>query len=293
MLRAIKPQCLSDLVLCMALIRPASAWRAHRSEFMNDWKTKRGTDLMVFEDNATRVISSLTGLSGPESDEIRRAFMKKDYEVTRPLREKLNQTEEGQGIIRDIEAFRTFSMCKSHSVSYGKVAWALAWQKANNPMAFWKSTVNHTKSMWRPWVHIEEAKISGWDVIPGQRPFLSSGHTLYSDGSVPSLFGPDPWWEFRKFGMWSGSKFPDGCGSSRDDSILSFAGIIGTHRMIKNDDKSVTFATIGTAPGIYHDIVMDGAVDLKSFDVIEGIADAYSINGSESFKVRSFKLRKA
>lgn len=292
MLRALKPKQLSDIVLCMALIRPASAWRAHRHEFMEDWNRDRKTDLMVFEDDATRVISSLTGLSGSESDEIRRAFMKKDYELTKSFREKLGKTIEGQGIVDDIEAFRTFSMCKSHSVSYGRVTWALAWHKAYNPKPFWKVALNHAKSMWRPWVHVEEAKLAGWNILPGKKPFLSDGDTLYSDGAVPSLFEPDSWWELKKWGMWSGNCFPDGCGKWTDEEKTGFVGVIGTHRMLKNDDRAVTFATIGTSPGNYTDIIIDGAVDLKEYTVIEGTGSSYVKNGSESVKLSFYKLKR-
>ena len=293
LLRAIRPEQRRDIILCMALIRPASAWRAHRKEFLNDFKEKRSTDLMVYEDDATRVISRLTGLPGPESDEIRRAFIKQNYELTKPLRDKLETTEEGKSLIQDIEAFRTFSMCKSHSVSYGLVSWALAYHKAHNPRAFWKAALNHAKSMWRNWVHVEEAKLAGWNIVAGKRPFKSDETTLFVENTTCSLFEPDPRHELKKYGMWSNNEFFPECGRSDDEEKCSFIGLIGTHRMIKGKDgKAVTFATVGTSRGNFLDVVIDGAVELKNYHLIEGLGELYLKNGSESAKLTSYKLRR-
>jgi len=291
LLRALRPNSLPDVVLAMALIRPASAWRAHRRDFLNQWHQNRRTSLMVYEDDATQVISRLTGLPGPESDEIRRAFINRHLEITKTLRDKLELTEEGNGIIQDIEAFRTFSMCKSHSVSYGRVVWALAYHKAHNPSAFWLSTINHAKSMWRDWVHIEEAKLSGLDIKPGKKPFILSGSTLYPSGYTPTLFLPDPLWELKTYGMWSGNTFPAGCGHSYDETRISFKGIIGTSRILKSKDgDATTFVTIGTSPGVYRDLILEGAIDTTRRNFIEGTGDSYVTNGSESVKVTHYEL---
>jgi DNA polymerase III subunit alpha len=290
MLRAIRPRNLSDMIMCMALIRPASAWRSHRKQFVQDWAEERDTDLMVYEDDATRVIQTLTGLPGPESDELRRAFLKGETAITSSLRRRLESTESGQSILRDIMAFRTFSMCKSHSVSYGRVAWALAWHKVYDKKNFWRSAVNHAKSMWRPWVHIEEAKLAGWNFLPGKRPFIADSDTLYPEGATPTLFASDSMWELSRYGMWSGS-FPRMCGISYDEDRVNLTGLIGTHRMLKKSDgNAVTFATLGTSPGSYSDVVIEGAVDLRDFVAIEGSGIAYSTNGSETIKLERYKL---
>lgn len=294
MLRAVKPKSLSDIVMCMALIRPASAWRSHRKEFIEEWDRSRTKSLLVFEDDANRLIQSLTGLNGPESDALRKAFMKKDATLTRDFRDMMADHEGGETIIRDIEAFRTFSMCKAHSVSYAYVTWALAYNKAHNPKEFWKSTLNHAQSMWRPWVHAEEAKLVGWNLIPGKPPYDDYGGFLTPKNGMRSLFKIDQWSELKRYGMWSSHEFPSGLGFSNNDEKVDLHGLVGTHRIIKKDDGyAVTFVTVGTSKGTYHDLVLDGAVDLRDVLSISGIGESYTVFGSEAIKMESFKLNKS
>jgi DNA polymerase-3 subunit alpha len=293
MLRAVKPKSLSDIVMCMALIRPASAWRSHRREFIEEWDRSRTKSLLVFEDDANQLIQSLTGLDGPGSDALRKAFMKKDVTLTKDFRDMMAKHDGGETIIKDIEAFRTFSMCKAHSVSYAYVTWALAYNKAYNPKAFWLSTLNHAQSMWRPWVHAEEAKLVGWDLIPGKPPFKDHGGFLTPKNGMRSLFKIDQWSELKKTGMWSSHEFPSGLGLSNDDEKVDLHGLIGTHRIIKKDNGyAVTFVTVGTSRGKYHDLVLDGAIDLRNVLSISGNGESYTVFGSEAVKMGAFKLNK-
>jgi DNA polymerase III alpha subunit len=291
MLRAVKPKSVNDMIMCMALIRPASAWRGHRVNFMEEWNKERDTDFLIFEDDATKVIQEISGFSGPEADALRRAFAKKDHESTREFRELIANREDSQTLIADLEAFKSFSMCKSHSVAYGHVAWALAWNKVYNPRKFWKSVLNRTQPMWRPWVHVEEAKKAGWNIIPGKRPFIEDGDSLYGQGFTPQLFASDPWWELKKYKMWSGNSFPKECGRSDDGERVEFFGIVGTHRILKRKDgRATTFATIGTSQGNYLDLILDGAIDLKNTQAISGKADLGIRFGSEFANVKEYRL---
>lgn len=291
MLRAVKPKSVNDMIMCMALIRPASAWRGHRVNFMEEWNKERDTEFLIFEDDATKVIQELSGLSGPEADALRRAFVKRDHQATEDFRNLISHRDDAQTIIDDLEAFRSFSMCKSHSVAYGHVAWALAWQKVYNTKAFWKSVLNRTQPMWRPWVHVEEAKLAGWKVIPGKRPFVEKDDTLIGQEYVPQLFKSDPWWELKKYKMWSGNEFPNECYRSDDGEWIEFYGIIGTHRILKRKDgQAVTFATVGTSPGSYTDLILEGAIDLKKYHVIEGNGELGIKFGSEFTKVKAYNI---
>ncbi len=291
MLRAVKPKNVNDMIMCMALIRPASAWRGHRVNFMEEWNKERDTEFLIFEDDATKVIQEISGLDGPEADALRRAFAKKDAESTREFRDLIKDRDDAKTLIDDLEAFKSFSMCKSHSVAYGHIAWALAWHKVHNPKKFWKSVLNRTQPMWRPWVHVEEAKLAGWNVMPGKRPFLEDGDNLYGSGFVPQLFKSDKWWELKKYKMWSGNSFPEGLFRSDDGERVEFNGLIGTYRILKRKDgRATTFATIGTSPGCYLDLIIDGAIDLKNVQAISGNAELGIRFGSEFAKVKEYRL---
>lgn len=291
MLRAVKPKSVNDMIMCMALIRPASAWRGHRVNFMEEWNKERDTEFLIFEDDATKVIQEISGLSGPEADALRRAFVKRDHKATEDFRNLISHRDDAQTLIDDLEAFRSFSMCKSHSVAYGHVAWALAWQKVHNTKAFWKSVLNRTQPMWRPWVHVEEAKLAGWNIIPGKRPFQEDGSTLFGYGYTPQLFKPDPLWELDKYGMWSGNSFPSQFYRSDDGERAEFCGLIGTHRILKKKNgQAITFTTIGTSRGEYLDLVIEGAIDLKKYKIVRGNGDLSIRFGSEYVNVKGYEV---
>lgn len=282
-LRAIRPKSVRELALCMGLVRPAAAWRGHRALFVENWTSSRESRHLVFEDDANSVISTLAGVSLEEADSIRRAFSKQDFAGIQRFSKRLQSKPETAAILNDLASFKEFSMCESHAVAYAKITWALAYAKCTDPRNFWHSTLNNAISMYRPWVHIREAILSGLDVKIGKKPWLRDADVLYNPGYTEPLFPEDKEFQFRKHGYWTGREFLYGCRESvvDDSGKLSIRGVIAIYRIVKMGTYPTTFVTVSTSNGRYVDISIPGAYDLSKSHFIECEGEITEKFGSE------------
>ena len=57
-------------------------------------------------------------------------------------------------LLEQVKNLRLYSFCKSHSYSYAQLVYKLAYEKVHNPRKFWASTIKHTCSSYRKWVHL-------------------------------------------------------------------------------------------------------------------------------------------
>jgi DNA polymerase III alpha subunit len=62
--------------------------------------------------------------------------------------------------------FNRYSFCKSHSVSYGLIAWQAAYLKAHHPVAFWAAALNNNQGAYPPRVYVEAIKRAGIALLP-------------------------------------------------------------------------------------------------------------------------------
>lgn len=286
-LRAIRPQNVRELALCMGLVRPAAAWRGHRALFMENWDSKRESRHLVFEDDANAVISELAGISLEEADSIRRAFAKQDFSGINKFSRRLQEKPTTAAILNDLASFKEFSMCESHAVSYAKITWALAYAKSTDPKTFWHSTLNNAISMYRPWVHVREAIRAGLDIKIGKKPWTREGDVLFNSGYTASLFPDDRAFEYRKHGYWTGEEFLDGCVEKtvEETDKVHLRGLVAIHRMVKMGTYPTTFATIGTGNGRFVDVSIQGAYDLSKTHMLECVGESSHKFGSEWIEV--------
>lgn len=292
MLRALQPRNRAEMSTAMALIRPAAASRGRKGAFYEDWDRSRESELIVFEDDAIRMISGLLGISESEADYYRKGFAKMKSDVINDFLSKIHNHPDKDTILLDLSQLREFSLCKAHAVSYGKMVWALAYQKAHNPHKFWESTLNHAQSMYRHWVHVEEAKGSGLNVVVGKGDFVLEGDTLYPKNSQLRLLEEDPRAEYKKYKCWSGFYFPKFSYFRDNNRIVEFSGLIGTsRRMKKGKGETVTFVTIGTPKGIF-DVVIDGYFSLSKYDYVEGVGEMKQMRGSSWISCFDFHFEK-
>lgn len=291
MLRALKPKNRTEMSIAMALIRPAAASRGRKGTFYEDWDSARSSDMIVFEDDAIRLISKLLDIPESQADRYRRGFAKGSQFVIDEFSKLIDSHPNKQTILFDLSQLREFSLCKAHAVSYAKMVWALAYQKAHNPHKFWEATLNHAQSMYRHWVHVEEAKKSGLKVTVGSGNYRLNGNELIAEGAQLSLF-PDALTEYMKYKAWSREDFPKFAYYKEKRSKVEFSGLVGTYRrMVKEDGQTVTFATIGVPTGLI-DIVLYGYYSLHNFDVITGIGVKKELRGSTWIQVDDFKVTK-
>ena len=81
-------------------------------------------------------------------------------------------------------------------------------------------------------------------------------------------------------------------------SIIKFRGLIATGRHHTVNEREITFVTIGTETGVYHDLVIQGVHPFDKYDIVEGIGNInssstsnYRITG-ESIQVENFNFVK-
>src|SRR5262249_41037930 len=111
--------------------------------------------LMLYEDDALRVIQALTGLPAADADRFRKRISKHQTEEQgEELRcefvgvcGRRGIPEEALGEVwLQLAKFNRYSFCKSHAVSYGLIAWQATYLKAHHPLAFWTAALNNNQS---------------------------------------------------------------------------------------------------------------------------------------------------
>lgn len=294
MLRALEPRCRQDMILAMGLIRPAAASRGRKSAFFEDWGKDRSSELPVFEDQVNSLVAKLLSCPEREADIIRRGFAKGNQDIIQAFSERLAEHPKKKSIMDDLSQFKEYSLCKAHGVSYGRMAWALAYQKAHQPQKFWCAALNNCQSMYERWVYIEGAKAAGLKVLPGRGPWMLDGDLLRPVVHQGSLWKESPQEELNKYGFWSEDvDFP---GTYWEDSAegVSFSGLIATGRRIKKDeDEWVTFLTVGTSGKRLVDLVLPDRVGFHRNMLISGTGFKKRAYNSEWIEVQDYRLRSA
>jgi len=252
----LKPKSILDIAKCLALIRPGAS--AKSPDTIEDLDQE-----IIFDDDAIVYIENLLGCSEAKADSIRRIYSKGNKTDIGQLELELfnlNPDLDIDTISAKLVNLKKYSFCKSHAISYAYLVWGLAYQKANNPKKFWKSTIKNCHSMYRSWVHIREA--------------ICSGVTITCDDSLDVLT------HFYKYGFWLGSNFIDPnmyVNIKNENTLLcEFRGLIAASKYYKkynNTTKSydlVTFITIGYSNQKYIDLVVKGWVRTSSQNICSG-----------------------
>jgi DNA polymerase III alpha subunit len=185
LLMQIQPRNMLDVIQALALIRPGAASIGAKEKFI---RRRRGLEpvqhlhpylepllrdscgLMLYEDDALRVVQALTGLSAPEADRFRKQITKSESsEEIAALSKAFLAACDRNGIDRpsaeetwvQLAKFNSYSFCRSHSISYGMIAWEAAFLKAHFPLVFWTAALNNNQGMYPRRVYVEAAKNSG------------------------------------------------------------------------------------------------------------------------------------
>tara|TARA_B100000575_G_C23140064_1_gene663223 strand:+ start:167 stop:3367 length:3201 start_codon:yes stop_codon:yes gene_type:complete len=152
-LMLVKPKTIMELAICLAIIRPAA--KKAKEEFENGNYSK---STMIFDDDIIYLLAELIGCDQDMADKIRRDYCKGNKNTYKMINSHLKKKskEETIKIKKSLTNLRKYSFCKAHALSYAQLVWQLAYQKANYPVKFWKSTLKNISSCYRKWVHIHE-----------------------------------------------------------------------------------------------------------------------------------------
>jgi DNA-directed DNA polymerase III PolC len=189
-----QPKRLEDVIQALAMIRPGAASVGMKECFI---RRRRGLEpvrcahsslepllyetqgLMLYEDDALRVLQALTGLAAPDADRFRKRVSKhRTADEARILTEEFLDACARNRVPRAVAAelwvqlakFNHYSFCKSHAVSYGLIAWEAASLKAHCPLCFWTAALNNNQGMYPRRVYVEAIKRAG---IPLRLPCVN------------------------------------------------------------------------------------------------------------------------
>jgi len=262
-LRILAPSNRRELALALGLVRPAAqtARKFGREDLV------RGDVALVFDDDVINMLKELLGCSEASAELLRKAFIKGDPSFQLELERGMAVGNFTAMQVRDallrLANTDKYSFCKSHAMGYAHLSWALAYEKAHSPAAFWKKHVEillgDSESVYRPWVYKREALLAGASLAEQQQPSLRGGEL-------------EPVEQFMRWGVWLGSSFLPGCFFDTSSSVTGeettakFRGVWAAGRRYKN---KVFFITLGVGNKQFVDLVCDVSnlrVGMEDFD---------------------------
>lgn len=153
--------------------------------------------VMVYQEQVMKVASKIAGYSLAEADILRRAISKKIKEEIDAGRNHFVAGANEKGYSRDvavsvydlIERFANYGFNRSHAVSYSKLAFQLAYFKANEPEVFFvsllKSSANNKDKVRK---YILEAKSRG---VAIGKPHINKSGSSFAVNNQAIIFGLD------------------------------------------------------------------------------------------------------
>lgn len=171
----VKPDCIEDLIAMAALYRPGPMSSNAHSNFAlikhgkkkpeYDWGMKEITQttngLWVYQEQIMKAMVR-AGFTLVESDEIRSVMKKFDKKKMLSVKEKFvtglskdmiktdsfdkeEAYKESEKIWDKLVGFSSYGFNRSHSASYGLIAYQSQWLKSNYPLEFWTTSMNFGK----------------------------------------------------------------------------------------------------------------------------------------------------
>ncbi len=216
LLTQVRPDGLDEVIQTLALVRPGAAAPGMKELFV---RRRRGLEpvaahprlepvlrdtygIMLYDDDALRVVRALTDMTVAEADELRKQAAKEqpEEEERRLVREFADACVR-RGVAREVAEeqwrhltrFRHYTFCKSHAASYALIAWRSAYLKAHHPLAFWTAALNNNQGLYPRRVYVEAAKRVGLRVLlpcinRSRGPFVPEGGAIRTGlGAVASL----------------------------------------------------------------------------------------------------------
>lgn len=252
-----KPTCLYDIAVCLAIIRPAArdAYRCHPSP----------VDAFIFDDDAIDMIVRIVGCDEGAADRIRRIYAKSVKEGVEELK-KYDLTSNNLGTLcHQLKNLRRYSFCKSHALSYAQLIYQLAALKLHHPQKFWEATLKHCQSSYRKWVHYYEARLHN---------VIARPQSIYAKNRRETMSRYPLDEQMRRFGFWemrTKDFYPD-CYFSRG-RVCRFRGLIASQRIIVKKEYKTILIFLGVAPREYIELEWDDhrIVSLSAAIGVEGV----------------------
>lgn len=256
----IQPKTIMELAVCLAVIRPAA--KDAKKEFEMG-KYRKGT--MIFDDDIIQLLAKLFKCDEELADKFRRGYCKDDKETHALIDKKLApRPKSSQTRIRNILSnLRKYGFCKSHALSYAQLVWQLAYEKAHHTKTFWIATLKNTKTCYRKWVHLYEARCEGIG-----KDVTKHEQSLYAKQREHDYSTYKPIEQLRNCGYWYGDRFYKGCYYVKRGELYLFNGVVASSRLVKRGKRSMLILCIGIDPKRFIEVIVMGKTGFNTKKVV-------------------------
>ncbi|MBJ76424.1 MAG: hypothetical protein CMJ98_05330 [Planctomycetes bacterium] len=188
LLQQMQAHCMDDVIRAVALIRPGPAGSGMKDCYV---RRARGLEpatplhpslaevlqdthgVMLYQEDVMQAAAHMAGMELAQADQLRRALQKHRSADIASLRAHFLQGCAEQGahsadairVWEQIAGFASFAFCKSHAVTYGRMAYRTAWLKAHYPAAFLIAFLASETGYYPRRVYVEEARRLGVPIL--------------------------------------------------------------------------------------------------------------------------------
>ncbi|MDQ1616571.1 MAG: error-prone polymerase [Actinomycetota bacterium] len=181
------PETFGDLIIDISLFRPGPVKSDMVTPFL---RARQGWDdpaylhddlrysleetcgVVVFHEQVLQIVSTFTGVSLAEADEVRRALGSPETqpEVEVWFRPRAFARGYDAAIVDRVwevlRAFASFGFCKAHAAAFALPTYQSAWLKAHHPAAFLAGVLTHDPGMYPKRLILDDARQFGIAVLP-------------------------------------------------------------------------------------------------------------------------------
>jgi len=203
----VRARTLEDVTITSSLVRPAAAQytsvyverERQKQEGLANWEYLHPSlkpllgathDVIVFQEDITRLCHHIAGLSYKQADKIRKmmnSLREGDLASSEMLSlqqafingciQNKNFTQaQASELWSRVCSFKDFSFCKSHSASYAQLSFKCAYLKAHYPAQFLAAVLSNRHGFYTPDVYINEARYLGLTLLP---PCINTSYSGY------------------------------------------------------------------------------------------------------------------
>jgi len=181
----LKPKSIEQFSQCLAIVRPFACRNIRNSMTFDSLKDK-----IIYDDDFIMFLVNKLNFTEEKADNIRRIFKKNTDTVEMKSFYELLDISESNGLIttqdkwkirKTLPKLRSYSFCKSHSISYARLIYMLYFCKYHYPKIFWEGTIMSIKGYYNDWVYIRKGleqglKFKGLKKCNSYLHFINTGY---------------------------------------------------------------------------------------------------------------------
>ncbi|UWD34102.1 DNA polymerase III subunit alpha [Mesomycoplasma molare] len=183
----VKVSSLDDVIAIISLFRPGpmeniNVYAKRKSGLENissisnefDEIVKNTFGIIVYQEQIMKICQQISGMSFSDSDILRKAISKKNFNEIQPIKDKFflgalsrgYDEQTAKNIFEKIEHFAEYGFNKAHAVAYAILAYKMAYLKTNYTLYFYSALLNNANGSHETIKkYVLEAKEMGYEII--------------------------------------------------------------------------------------------------------------------------------